>query len=919
VLGLTKSNYCTACGDYYGSLALGIARIATYPAVGIGDSLWISGSPQMPEPHGTLIPNPVDIRRTFDFFHVPGAAMELRILNTDRGTVSGYFDHREKFVSAVQSLAGRGPATYVTVNPTYPDLLARAHNHVIFHAKLTTADAHILRRRIALIDCDSVRIAGVSATELEHGYAIERLHEIERVLREMGFPGPALGDSGNGGHALYALDLPNDEDSCHLLRAFLKVLAGRFDDGKVKIDQSVYNAARIIKLYGTPVRKGDNLPDRPHRLSRWLKIPQDLQPVPVKLLKAFVGIEPSAGANTNGASPPGSKSSHDKRKFDLDEFIARNNIQTRPPEPYNGGRIFRLFACVFNPEHQSKDAAIIERADGTLCYHCFHSSCSDRTWHDVREHFEGPRSGCNGSSPPPPPQPPGPSPPPPPPGQASLPTIDAGDYQLREIVVESLTALRVANEASLTSGRDSCALYTRGGRIVEIVQVDQRPVILDATDSMVRRYLSLAANYVRYTKNSVVGVSPPLDVTRGVIDTHPAEDWGLMPVDAIVEVPPFRPDGTLIDRAGYDPSTRLYYAPGPGLKNIRVPLFPTDAEVKAARERLEETFKDFPFVDDASRTNVIAAMVTLFVRTLIRGCVPALVLDATTQGTGKTLIAKIIALILTGCAAVLHAAPKDADEWRKKMAAVLRYGPALLVFDNVVHPLSSDALSCALTSGVYADRLLGFSETIEMPVRCLMVFTGNNLKAVGDMERRVFWVRLDAEVPDPENRSKFTHPDLEHWVLAHRVNLIEAILTLIRAWFVAGQPKADLRRGSFDDWAQMVGGILNNAEIHHFLENRTASCAADADIEEFGAFLLEVKKVLNEPFLTIELVKILGDPSLSCKKPCPTGCARSHGTKVSSALFWVTYSGSASINAIVPRVCISRGKDIRAAGRAGRS
>jgi hypothetical protein len=811
----------------------------------------------MDEPR-VLVPNLLDVGRTFDIFHVPRAATELRILNTDKGTISGYYDDRETFVSAVQFLAGRGPATFVTINPCHPDLLARAHNHVTFYAKLTTADPQIIRRRVALIDVDAVRISGISATDTEHYYAIERIYEIERALREEGFPELALGDSGNGGHGLLALDLPNDDDSRDLLQCFLKVLARRFDDGRVKIDQSVYNAARIAKVYGTPVCKGDNLPDRPHRLSRWLKIPQELHPVPVELLKSFAGrTEPFTGANANSASPPGDKRSHGKRKFVLDEFIARNNIQTRPPEPRDGGRIFRLYACVFNPEHEAKDAAIIERADGTLCYHCFHSSCSDKSWHDVRELFEGPRTRRNGSSPPP--QSPASSPPSPEPEGPGFPTLNAGDYQLRDIVLESLTALRVRNLAALTAGQDNSALYTRGGRIVEIVQVDGRTVILDATDSMVRRYLSLAANYIRYTKIGPVGVPPPSDVTRGVIDSHPAENWGLMPVDAIVEVPAFRPDGTIIEREGYDASSRLYYAPGPGLKNIRVPPFPTDAEVRAARELLQEPFLDFPFVDDASRTNVIAALVTLFVRPLIRGCVPALALDAVTQGSGKTLIVKIIALVLTGQDAILHAAPKEQEEWRKKLTAVLRYGPALVVFDNLIHPLSSDALSCALTSGVYADRILGVSETVEMPVRCLIVCTGNNLRAVGDMERRVFWARQNPKVPDPENRSEFKIPELEQWVLAHRVNLIEAILTLIRAWFAAGQPRADLRRGSFDDWAQKIGGILKHAGIDHFLENRTASYAVDGDISEFGAFLLEIKEVLNGPFLTIELVKILND------------------------------------------------------------
>jgi hypothetical protein len=866
----------------------------------------------MPDRRAVLQPSVDDISRSFDFFHDSGAAIELRVLNSDRGTISGYFDDRDKFVSAASALAFRGPGSYITINPADVNLLGRAYNHVMFHAKLTTADAHIVRRRFALIDFDAVRIAGISASNAEHSFAIERLENTMSFLRSEGFPDGASGDSGNGGHALYYLDLPNNDHSRQLLQNFLKALARRMDDDRVKIDQAVFNASRISKLYGTPVRKGDDLPDRPHRLSRWLKIPEKLQPIPIELLEAFAktAAEPHRPI-TNGSSPP-RKPPENAPKFDLDNFIARHNIGTRPPEPYDGGRIFRLLCCVFNAEHKDRDAAIIERADGTLCYNCFHSSCSSRTWRDVRELYEGPRPRDNGAppsgtsssspptpspstaspqppppstpspppsaAPPPPPSPPPPSTPPPlsppPPssastngaGVSSLSVIDAGDYQLRCIAAESLIALQAANQAALASGRDDRALFTRGGQIVEIVKLGNRTLILDATESMVRRRLSLAADYVKYTRDGARGVPPPAELPRAVMDTHPGEGWGLLPVDAVVEVPTFRPDGTILDREGYDSATRLYYAPGPGLKNIRVPLFPSREEIRAAVELLKEMLIDFPFVDEASRSNVVAALLTLFVRRLIRGCVPALALDATTQGSGKTLIAKIISLILTGQEAVLHAAPSEPEEWRKKLTAILRYGPGLMVFDNIVHPLSSDALSCALTSGVYADRILGVSNTIEMPVRCLTILTGNNIRAVADMVRRLIWARQDPQTPLPENRSGFKHPDLEKWVLANRTGLIEGILTVIRAWFAAGQPKADIRRGSFDDWAQTVGGILENAGIDHFLENRSASYATDADVSEFGAFLLEIREVLPDPFLTIELVKILANPVVTYDK-----------------------------------------------------
>ena len=51
-----------------------------------------------------------------------------------------------------------------------------------------------------------------------------------------------LADSGNGGHLVYGLDLPNDDSSRLLVENFLKAVAKRFSDSKVKVDVSVFNA-----------------------------------------------------------------------------------------------------------------------------------------------------------------------------------------------------------------------------------------------------------------------------------------------------------------------------------------------------------------------------------------------------------------------------------------------------------------------------------------------------------------------------------------------------------------------------------------------------------------------------------------------------------------------------------------------------
>src|SRR2546423_716170 len=76
-----------------------------------------------------------------------------------------------------------------------------------------------------------------------------------------------LADSGNGYHLLPLVDLPNDDTSKELVKQLLTALGNRFNNGTVKIDAAVFNAARITKLYGTIARKGDSTEDRPHRRS----------------------------------------------------------------------------------------------------------------------------------------------------------------------------------------------------------------------------------------------------------------------------------------------------------------------------------------------------------------------------------------------------------------------------------------------------------------------------------------------------------------------------------------------------------------------------------------------------------------------------------------------------------------------------
>ena len=57
------------------------------------------------------------------------------------------------------------------------------------------------------------------------------------------------------------------------VECILRALAARFDNEHVKIDQTVFNPARICRLPGTLARKGDSTLLRPHRRARLLEGP----------------------------------------------------------------------------------------------------------------------------------------------------------------------------------------------------------------------------------------------------------------------------------------------------------------------------------------------------------------------------------------------------------------------------------------------------------------------------------------------------------------------------------------------------------------------------------------------------------------------------------------------------------------------
>lgn len=367
--------------------------------------------------------------------------------------------------------------------------------------------------------------------------------------------------------------------------------------------------------------------------------------------------------------------------------------------------------------------------------------------------------------------------------------------------------------AALASAGD---LYSRAGALVCVVRNTDAPEsvrraigavnVREVSTSLLPVFLSRAAKWERYDERAQgwVLTKPPRDIVCAV---HASHAWGgIREIAGILEAPALRPDGSVIQDAGFDDATGYLYEPSATF--ARIPETPTQVDaVKAARELLEVVV-DFPFASDEHRAAWLAFALTLFARPAIDGNVPLMAIDATTPGTGKGRLADATAILATGRPAAKTPMPEDDEEFRKRITTLILEAEPLACLDNISIPIAFPALDAALTTTVWKDRLLGRSETMKALNRLVWVATGNNLAFGADTARRSLHIRLESQLENPEDRDDFTHPQLLQWVLAERPRLVVAALTILRAFAVAGMPRGVKVWGGFEEWSNVVASAV---------------------------------------------------------------------------------------------------------------
>jgi Protein of unknown function (DUF3987) len=315
----------------------------------------------------------------------PEEKREIRILGEEGAPRHAVVSTPEEAASSIRDVS-YGAGVYITINPIRPSaaiVTKVASTLVRTQRGGATSDADIERRTRFVIDIDPVRPTNTSATAEQLAEAEALATSIAASLVAEGWPRPTQVRSGNGVHLYYTLNLAGESD---LPSRALTALDRRFSTASVKVDTTVGNASRIMRLPGTWTAKDDRTDL--HRVAMLEAVGEDRVLTP-ELLEAMA---PHAPVPASDSALALAQAASNQNPFDVDAWLAKHGVKHRGKEAWPGGGTgaFRwvVDVCAFNPTHSNGEAAITQHPNGAVGYTCHHDSCSEYGWREFRQAVE---------------------------------------------------------------------------------------------------------------------------------------------------------------------------------------------------------------------------------------------------------------------------------------------------------------------------------------------------------------------------------------------------------------------------------------------------------------------------------------------------------------------------------------------------
>ena len=324
-----------------------------------------------------------EIRKAISLLKTENQLFEVRVIYNSKQMYSGYFKTADDLIKAfnkdIRDYANCN--IYITLNSLNEACYSREQqNFFKKNAKATSSDNDVVGYDWLFIDVDPKRPTGTSSSDDQVAAAKEIGNKVYSFMKNIGFYDPLFGFSGNGVHLLYRIKMKNSDENRELIKKCLNVLDMYFSDDEIQIDLKNFNPARVCKLYGTQAQKGANTEERPHRMSMVIGDPEEIRINDAKYVKKLADMLPKE-------EKPQRYNNYQPAEFDLDEWLSKYGLRYRKTS-YSGGVKYILNECPFDSNHKGKDACIFRASSGAIGFHCFHNSCADKTWRDVRLLYE---------------------------------------------------------------------------------------------------------------------------------------------------------------------------------------------------------------------------------------------------------------------------------------------------------------------------------------------------------------------------------------------------------------------------------------------------------------------------------------------------------------------------------------------------
>lgn len=275
---------------------------------------------------------------------------------------------------------------------------------------------------------------------------------------------------------------------------------------------------------------------------------------------------------------------------------------------------------------------------------------------------------------------------------------------------------------------------------------------------------------------------------------------------------------------------------GTGLFTVSRVIYQEDMTTEEAASVFYDVLKDFPW-DTEGQSQVqrrrsfsaqIAVMVGAYCHALFPDGTPRpmIIYNANQPGSGKSQLMRMALAPVYGPPAE-NGKPENEAELEKVLDSAAIARKPFLVLDDC-RSIHSQALNRFVTSPVHECRLMHSQKMATVSKITQIIATGNNLTVTPDLDRRALVVDL-FEAGEAATRV-FEREITTAWLFAHdnRARLLAALWALVRHWRSEGMPMMkEHRRGSFEEWSSLVGGIVISCNLTNPFAPRQAENGGD--------------------------------------------------------------------------------------------